>query len=312
MKFVNCNYCGENNTELVNQGPDLLLNRPGEYKLVRCLNCGLIYQNPQLTREELSDHYPDDYLLYDTTEDNKSHSLITRLSQQHALSRRCQRVMRHAASPGTMLDIGCATGQFMAAMHDRGWEVKGIELSDYAAEYGRNTLGLSIETGTLEDVTFPDDSFDLITLWDVFEHVNDPQKTLAEITRILKPGGILAMSLPNPTCFEAKLFGSTWIGWERPRHLHLFTPKVLKSYLSDVGFIVQSLESFSGRLSVTLISVEFWLKSRDIPEDVWQNWLRFAYSLPFRLLTWPLYRIGELLNQTTGMTVFAKLDSDKN
>jgi SAM-dependent methyltransferase len=306
MNHVNCNYCGRDDTELVNSGPDLLLNRPGDFGLVRCRNCGLIYQNPRLAREELLHHYPDSYLLY-TTQESEETSALQRLSQQHGLARRCQRVKRHAPTPGKLLDIGCSTGHYLAAMRERGWQVAGVELSEYAASYARQNFNLDVRTGTLHEAGFTDDQFDLVTLWDVFEHVLDPKATLAEIARILKPGGLVVISSPNPTGIEARLFGSSWVGWERPRHLHLFTPDVLRRYLHDAGFSLRSIESFSGRLSVTLLSVEFMLKAHGIPEGKFRPWLKAAYNWPLRLLTWPLYRLGEAFNKTTGMTAYAHL-----
>lgn len=303
MQSIDCNYCGQDNWQLVNEGPDLGLNRPGAFRLVRCNNCDLIYQNPQPTREELGQFYPDEYSLYQTAE---SLTRVAELSQQHAMSRRCQRVMRHAPTPGVILDVGCATGEFLQAMRELGWQAVGIELSDYAAGYARERAGLDVRTGTLEEAAFAQDSFDVVTLWDVFEHVLNPQETLAEIARVLKPGGLVVIHTPNPSCLEARLFGSSWIGWERPRHLHLFAPDVLRHYLRDAGFSVESLESFSGRLSVTLLSVEYTLKVRGFPEEKWRPWLKLAYSLPLRLATWPLYRLLEISNKMTGMTLFAR------
>lgn len=308
MKYVHCNYCNQDNTELVNRGPDLLLNRPGDFHLVRCRHCGLIYQNPQLSNSELLQHYPEDYLPY--MKDLRSEkSLFRRFDLEHGLARRCQRVMRHCTEPGILLDVGCATGLFMNAMRERGWRVAGVELSPYAAEYARQTFHLDVFAGTLEAAAYPDDSFNVVTLWDVFEHLPNPKATLAEIARILKPGGLVTMSLPNPTSVEANLFGSNWVGWDRPRHLHLFTPAVLRCYLQDAGVIIESIESFSGRLGLTLLSVEFLCKARGMREEKWQRWLKLAYSWPLRVASWPLYWLGEAMNKTTVMTVFGRLES---
>jgi SAM-dependent methyltransferase len=252
----------------------------------------------------LSQFYPDEYSLYQT--DDGAQSRVAALSQRHAMERRCQRVMRHVSPPGVVLDVGCATGQFLQAMGQHGWQTAGVELSDYAANYARDVAGLDVRTGTLEEVELPSDSYDVVTLWDVFEHVLDPKATLAEIGRVLKPGGWVVIHTPNPTCLEAKLFGANWIGWERPRHLHLYTPQVLSNYLREAGFAMKSIESFSGRLSVTLLSVEYVLKARGIPEAKWRPWLKLAYNLPLRLVTWPLYQILEKRNKMTGMTVFAQ------
>lgn len=311
MKHVNCNYCGANDTEPVNHGPDLLLNRPGDYHLVRCRQCGLIYQNPQLTLDELGQHYPDEYNPYkkDASEET---SALRRLDVQYGLDRRSKLLMKHAPTPGHILDIGCATGLFLNSMRPYGWQTTGVELSPYAAEYAQKTFGLDVRVGTVEQAQFPDNSFDVVTMWDVLEHVIDPKVTLAEVARILKPGGLLALSLPNPSAPEARLFGGSWVGWDRPRHLHLFTPPVLQNYLTDAGYGRGQIESLGGRLGLTLLSLEMHLNGKQIPERKWRPWLNFLYIWPFRIASWPIYRLAELTNKTTVMNVFARLESKPN
>lgn len=305
MIDVTCNYCGLDDAEIVNQGPDLLLNRPGNFRLMRCRHCGLIYQNPRLTLDELSTHYPEEYQPYHQDIDAQD-SAFHRFDAQYGLNRRCRQLIKRHPQPAQLLDVGCATGLFLNAMRQYGWQVTGVELSPYASEYARRTFGLDIITGALETAHFPDNIFDVVTLWDVLEHVIDPKMTLVEIGRILKPGGLLALSLPNPLAFEAYLFGSSWVGWDRPRHLHLFTPTVLKNYLQDTDFHLESIESLGGRLGLTLLSAEMLCHSLNIADKKSQPILRLIYNIPFRLITWPMYRIGELMNRATVMTVFAR------
>ncbi len=303
MKYVICNYCGADKPELVNQGPDLLLNRQTIFRLVRCQQCGLIYQNPQLTLEELPNHYPEEYRPYRLDIQNET-KITRRIDAQYGLDRRCQQLISHYPAKGKLLDIGCATGLFINAMQIRGWQVKGVELSPYAAEYARQMFGLEVITGTLESAVLPPHSFDMVTMWDVLEHVVDPKETLSEISRILKPGGILALSLPNPDCVEARLFGPYWIGWDRPRHLHLFSTAVLQKYLTDAGFTNMKVESLGGRLGLTLLSAQLFFTHKRYTPAAIERWLAFIYNWPIRVATWPLYRFAEKLNQTTVMTIF--------
>ncbi len=305
MQHVTCNFCGADDTELVNHGPDLLLQIPGDFYLVCCRRCGLIYQNPQLSFAELAAHYPDDYLPYQQPEGERPFS-IEQTSHNQALARFCDRIMARRPQPGRLLDVGCATGDFLFAMQQRGWQVQGVEPVIHAAALARQTFGLDVHTGLLEEAGYAPNQFDVVTLWDVLEHVADPLATLTETARILRPGGMLVFSLPNPASFEARLFGANWVGWERPRHLHLIPPELIPAYLQRVGLAFVGIESFSGRLRLTLLSIEFMLKDWGIPEQRWRRWLNLAYSWPLRLATWPLYKLGERLNRTTIMTVFAE------
>jgi SAM-dependent methyltransferase len=307
MQYVSCNLCGRDDAEPVSRGRDLLLDRPGDYRLVRCRHCGLIYQNPQLTLAELAAHYPEEYLPYAGALAAEP-SRFRRLDKSYGLARAGRRVAHHRPEPGYLLDVGCATGLFLNMMRERGWQAAGVELNPLAADYARRTFGLEVQTGTLEDAAYPAATFDAVTLWDVLEHVVDPKGTLAEIGRVIKPGGLLVLGLPNPAGVEARLFGDQWVGWDRPRHLNLFTPQVLRRYLSEAGFRLESIESFSGRLGVTLLSVEFLCKARGIPEARWRPWLKLAYSPPLRVVSWPIYWLAQALNQTSTMTAFARLE----
>ena len=304
MIEVTCNYCGSPHAQLVNEGPDLLLNRGGHYRLVQCQQCQLIYQTPRPTLEELPSHYPDDYVPYVRGEQQPSR--WRQWNQRYEMGRRTSRILRYHPHVGHVLDIGCATGAFLVAMRELGWQVEGVELSAYAAEYARQQ-GLTVHTGTVESAQFADGRFSAVTMWDVLEHVLDPKQTLAEVARILQPHGLLVLSLPNPDCWEARLFKGYWVGWDRPRHLHLFSQPVLQNYLDEAGFDLLSVQSFSGRLAMTLMSLDFMMTAKQVQPAKWRPWRKFLYNPLFRLLTMPLYKIAERRNQLTSMTVFARL-----
>lgn len=305
MIDVSCNYCGSTEAILVNEGPDLLLNRGGHYRLVQCPNCQLIYQNPRPSLEELPAFYPDDYVPYD--QGRQRTSWLQQRNLAYQMGRRTSRITRFQPRPGTVLDIGCATGAFLVAMRDLGWQVQGVELSEHAAEYARQVQKLPVHTGTAESAHFAENQFDVVTMWDVLEHVIDPRQTLREVARILKPGGLLVLSLPNPDCWEAKLFGQYWVGWDRPRHLHIFSRPVLQNYLAECGFAERDVQSFSGRLAMTLMSLDFFMNAKQVAPEKWGPWRKFLYNPLFRMATLPLYKIAEARNQLTSMTVFAQL-----
>ncbi|MBA3733327.1 class I SAM-dependent methyltransferase [Patescibacteria group bacterium] len=136
---------------------------------------------------------------------------------------------------GKLLDVGCATGFFMNIAKDFGFEVYGVEMSDFAAQKGRDA-GLNIITGPLEGSNYPDSHFDVITMCDVLEHVSSPKDVLAEAKRILKKGGVLMVNTPDSESLWSRLFGSRWHLILPPEHLHYFSPFTLNYYLSNHGF----------------------------------------------------------------------------
>ena len=112
MLPIACNYCGQDNAELLNEGRDLLLNRPGNFRLVRCRNCDLIYQNPQPTREELPTLYPDDYEPFERGIVTDEASALERFHRQHEMERRYKRIHNHQPQAGRLLEVGSSTGCF--------------------------------------------------------------------------------------------------------------------------------------------------------------------------------------------------------
>lgn len=304
MEWIFCDLCGANDTDLLYAEKDRLHRLEGVFYLVRCRRCGLIYINPRPTPEEMSYYYPDNYHAYKTP-DRKS--LIARLDYYYGMHKRCKAVVTQwGLRSGKILDIGCSFGGFLDFMRRYGeWELYGVEINAEAASYANRCLGLNVFTGTLQDAHYPDDFFDIITLWNVFEHLHYPKATLLEISRIIRQKGLLVLSLPNPHSIEARIFGPYWAGLDAPRHLYIYTLDTLNRALNLAGFTIKKVVSFSGHHSVLSISMGFWIDEK-IPNELLRQWSKRAInSLPVRLLTIPYYIIADYLRQTSVITVFA-------
>ena len=306
MEKVNCDLCGANDTELVLEERDRLHHLDGAFRLVRCRQCGLVYLNPRPTIEEMARYYPSDYHPYSSLNDHPS--VLVRLDHRYGVNKRCRAVIaRSKVKGGRVLDIGCSTGGFLDAMRQRGeWEPYGVEINAEAANHARERLGLNVFAGALTDAHYPDSFFDIVTLWNVLEHLHQPQAALIEIARIIRPGGLLTISLPNPDCIEARIFGRYWAGLDAPRHLYIFSRRTLERVLASTGFEMEEVTSFTGRYHVLALSLGFWLDEK-VGSDRWRYWLKRAISSPpLRLLTLPYYAIADRWNQSSVMTVFAR------
>lgn len=145
--------------------------------------------------------------------------------------------------PGTVLDVGCGSGDFLVEAKAAGWQVVGQEFDASAAEIAKGRTGAEVRVGTLHQVAFDANSFDAVTMSNVFEHVPNPLETLKEIKRILKPSGVLVSISPNPDSYLHQKYGEHWRGLEIPRHLFLFPPSAKQALCEEAQFA--EIEIFS-------------------------------------------------------------------
>jgi SAM-dependent methyltransferase len=286
METVACNGCGGIKYNILFELSDYLLDRPAvRAQFVRCRQCGLVYQNPRPTPDEISQHYPPDYEVFQY----KNKTSVQRFIATYGIQKRCRAITR-LKKEGHLLDVGCATGSFLANMrHLPGWHVQGVEISDYAANVARQNFGLEVYVGALEQAAFPSESFDVVTLWDVLEHLHDPSASLAEIWRILRPGGIVAIRVPNLDSWDARLFGRYWAGWDAPRHLYVFSLSTIRAMLERHKFFLQGIDSNIGAYPIFLLSLRFWLVAKRLPASLRRGILG-VLSNPFaRLVSAPLF-----------------------
>ncbi|MBP9822441.1 MAG: class I SAM-dependent methyltransferase [Candidatus Pacebacteria bacterium] len=153
---------------------------------------------------------------------------------------------------GLLLDVGAATGFFMGMAKEDGWQVKGVEISSWAAQAGRDS-GLDVVTGLIEDGNFKAEEFDAVTFWDVFEHVPNPRVELKNVSKIMKPSGVLAMNMPDGGSLYARLMGSRWHSFVPPEHLNYFNPKSLRMMLESEGFEVLTIGKIGKRFTIQYI-----------------------------------------------------------
>lgn len=300
-----CNLCGSRRSNPYVAGQDRIHGVDGVFQLVRCTGCGLIYLDPRPRLAEMARFYPDDYASY-TASSVEERSWLRRLDRKAGINSLCRAVGRVAKRPGCILDIGCATGNFLAGMRTRGWETWGVEPNHFAAGYARDQLQLDVREGTLEQATFPSGFFDVVTMWHVLEHVHDPRATLDEVSRILKPGGWLVITVPHLESWEARIFGPYWVGLDIPRHLFLFTRLVMRRYLADAGFEYAMDRCITGRHVGLITSIRFWSTDWRLAERTRQKVVGFVNSLLARILTWPYYRLTGLLKRGSFITTFAR------
>jgi 2-polyprenyl-3-methyl-5-hydroxy-6-metoxy-1,4-benzoquinol methylase len=222
-----CPLCGGRDASDFVQAPDRFNLRIQMYTLVRCAHCTCVWLAAPPAPAEMSFHYGEDY--HDAIVKSGESSAAVRWGQPRELISKFKQ-------GGNILDIGCSSGGFLSTLNTANWKLHGIEIAPETAEKARLATGAEIFTGEATRAPFEPNSFDVITSFDVLEHVYDPSRFLGKVLEWLKPGGIYYVALPNIDSWESHWFGSYWYGLELPRHLFHFSPKSLAFVTKALGF----------------------------------------------------------------------------
>ncbi len=201
------------------------------FSIYQCDDCGFRFTSPRPETDELGGYYKsDEYIAHSNTRKG----LVANVYQivRNFTIRRKVNLLSSGRAAGHILDIGCATGEFLHAFAQKGWMTTGIEPDADAAEYAVKNYGLEIH-GESQIEKFENNSFDIVTMWHVLEHVEDFHQRIQSIKRILKPGGLLVIAVPNPDSYDASEYASFWAAWDVPRHLSHFSQKNINT-LCDV------------------------------------------------------------------------------
>jgi SAM-dependent methyltransferase len=297
-----CIWCKSTETEYLLERKDCLGDQVFHY--LRCRQCGLIRLDPFLSLGEKVRHYPPTYAAYQ----DQRESWLFRLGRQWYWWRRVHAVHRFLTiRRGAVLDVGCATGGFLAVMQKRGWQVTGIEPNLGAAARARQRLGSeAVQVVHLEEADFPPATFDLITLWDVLDHLQDPPMALRKMNGWLRSRGLLVVGVPYPRSWDARLFGPAWLGWDAPRHLHVFPEDTLQAILDGAGHQVIATCCFYGGYGSLVTSLDYALRER-FGESYLGRLLRWVVGLrPCRYLLWPYFRLSEWAGRGPIRTYFCR------
>lgn len=223
MEEVSCPFCG--------RAEYRLLHREDPFQMVKCSSCQFIYLNPRPTGDALLRFYQD-YL----PEDESSVEAWKRMME--SVFEKAANLIERYKKRGRLLDVGCGFGFFLSEMRGRGWEVLGVEISQKAIDYAKQSLGLTVYPGPLERIAFPESDFDVVSGFYVIEHLPQPMEFLKECYRILKPGGLLLLRYPHTTPIKTLLrfFGIENRLYDLPAHLSDFSPEMIQRCLEKVGF----------------------------------------------------------------------------
>ncbi|MCA9727457.1 MAG: class I SAM-dependent methyltransferase, partial [Candidatus Eisenbacteria bacterium] len=224
---------------------------------VSCSRCSLTFVYPQPSLEEIEEMYQEEYFT-ENTDEVGAHGPRAYMemaeesgSERHRSARRlAARIRRATGRQGDLLEIGCGPGFFLAELGTLGWKVRGLELSEFAANHARDILGLDVVQGGVQAKVFPPESFDAIFLGDVLEHLPAPLESLRIVRSWLKPGGAAAIAVPSTLNLISARLGMALYGatgkWKTlripPYHLFEYTPRTLRRMLEAADLRIAELD----------------------------------------------------------------------
>lgn len=232
LENIFCPVCGETKYRTIFKTSDFRFQAITEiFVVVKCVGCDFIFLNPRPDQNTISNLYSSGFYLNNYSLFYKALNLFYRQEQKVNVNF----INRYKPS-GKLLDVGCGPGNFISLMQQKGYDVYGIEISKDAKGMIPNALKNRVYEGNLEDLDFPANSFDVVTMLQSLEHMHNLDKIMQNTRRILKPDGILYISVPNAHFFESFLFGPYYFNLDIPRHLYFFTKKTLSKFLIRNGF----------------------------------------------------------------------------
>lgn len=289
-----CDLCRGTEYDLVERDlVDTALGGKELFQFYGCCGCGLVRLWPRPASDALARHYPAEYIPY-----KRSHLLIAAVNGIRW--RLAEKRLRSALGGiGSVLEVGCARGEFLEFLSRRGWRAAGIEMDRQSAAVARRISGLSVWQGKFEEFPVAAGArFDCFLMFFLLEHLPSPKEGLRRASALLRPGGIAVVKIPNFNSWERRIFGRWWHCYDVPRHFHIFTRDHMYSYARQTGFAVESVRYAA--------VPNDWIGgiARMLKEKGYERLARFfTYRSP---LLWPIFfpgaAVGALFRRSSRFT----------
>jgi len=290
LEYVPCNLCGADDS-------DLAYHKHG-LDIRRCRHCSLVYVNPRLPADKVWQRYNQNYFWNEYLPAHDAPGGQVNLdSQRRRYSKLLSRLEPYRQETrGRLLDMGCGAGFFLKIAREAGWDELGIDLSPDAVAFARDRLGLHAIAGQIEDSNLPENAFDVVTLLETIEHLFDPMAVLRQAYRVLRPGGLIAVTTPNLNSLAFKFLGLDWSILSPTEHLYYFTECTIQQMLTRTGFHNVRIE----RSSLVFDETAEIRVTDTHRKNAWRS----------RLSDWLARRVGRILRQPIvqagwGNTIYA-------
>jgi len=235
--FTVCPVCQSNDVSSLLQVKDYSLTQE-HFQIIECDNCSMRFTNPIPSVEEIALYYDfPDYISHTDSTKGWMHQLYHKV-RNHTLIQKTNWIQSlFTGYKGQILDIGAGTGAFANAMQNKGWKVTALEPDEASRNRALQNYGLQLLPSD-ELFNLPENTFDVITLWHVLEHVHALKPYIQSFQKLLKPNGRLIIAVPNYNSYDATFYKQFWAAYDVPRHLYHFAPPSMRYLMKKQGLEV--------------------------------------------------------------------------
>lgn len=275
QNLTNCPVCNQTQFTPFLECKDNTVSRE-TFQIVQCNSCGFKFTNPRPEPSDLGKYYKsEDYVSHSNTKKGFINSTYQSV-RKYTLLKKLQLISNYYKT-GKILDIGCGTGEFLNTCKSAKWETVGIEPDDDARNMAIKNYGLDVRTE--DDLqNLHDESFHIISMWHVLEHVPELNERVEELKRLIKPNGIIIIAVPNCDSLDAKIYKENWAAYDVPRHLYHFTPKDMETLFRNHGLkVFRILPMIFDSFYVSMLSEKIKTGKTNIIRSTW-NGLRSNLS----------------------------------
>jgi 2-polyprenyl-3-methyl-5-hydroxy-6-metoxy-1,4-benzoquinol methylase len=264
IQIKQCPICESSKLETALELDDYFLSKES-FTIQKCSECGFKFTNPYPDLDKLGAYYKsEEYISHSNTKKGLFSSLY-QFVRSYTLRKKFD-LIRSYNSKGSILDIGCATGEFLNVFKLAKWETEGIEPDADARKMATDNYDLKI--GEEQDIkNIESESKDVITMWHVLEHVPDLNQRMEDLHRILKADGTIFIAVPNYKCHDEEIYGKYWAAYDVPRHLYHFSPESMTKLLAKHNLFLQETKPMKfDSFYVSLLSEEYKNGKKSFPK----------------------------------------------
>ena len=272
---TSCPVCGSGEHQLFLSCRDYTVSGE-EFNIRECTQCNFKFTSPRPSQDAIGPYYQSEAYI---SHSDSTAGVINKL--YHAVRRKTLADKVHLINQlhpkGSLLDIGCGTGNFLKACTDAGWLTKGVEADPAARQKAVQTSGCEVQADLLQ--AYKGKRFDVITLWHVLEHLHQLEESLLKIKGMMAKEAVLVIAVPNSGSFDARFYRQYWAAYDVPRHLYHFSPDTLSKLLAKYGLKVADTKPMKfDAFYISMLSTKYRSGKTNYAESVKNGLLSNAWA----------------------------------